>query len=86
MDLLAGCGDSQDPVKKQQKNLKSDSPAVRAVATEELAKARPAAASARAAVTNCLPDSIPAIRAGAAKPIKQIDGIRPDPDDKGTRT
>ena len=39
--LQAGCTDSKDPVTRQRKNLKSDSPAVRAVAAEELGKAGP---------------------------------------------
>jgi HEAT repeat protein len=55
--------------------------AVRMSAVTALGQIGPAAASARAAVANCMADSIEAIRRSAARAIKQIDGIKPGPDD-----
>ena len=72
--VLAGCGDkSDDPATRQKKNLKSQTPEVRAKAAEELGNAGPAdLVSAVPALLTALTDERPEVRQAAAVSLGQV--------------
>ncbi len=73
MLLLVGCGGGSEHVKKQRKDLQSDSPAVRERAAEELSKAgaQAAVAARRNLIVAVKDDSSPGVRSMAAQALGQ---------------